>query len=252
MTRIRFLLVATVLGVAAYGCSPPQANQAHDNTDILFQTSTIRALLEGVYDGDMTYREVMEHGDFGLGTFNHLDGEMVAVDGKVYQIRADGKASTAPDSMKTPFAVVTFFEPDRTVHVQESIDCTQLQEQLDTVLPTKNILYAIRVEGAFEYIKARSVPAQKKPYPRLAKVIENEVAFEFSNTQGTMVGFRLPTYMADINVGGYHFHFLNADRSAGGHVLTCRVRDVTVEIDDTSEFLMALPDRGDFYTVNLR
>ena len=34
----------------------------------LFQTSTIDALLDGKYDGDVSFAELQERGDFGLGT----------------------------------------------------------------------------------------------------------------------------------------------------------------------------------------
>ena len=77
----------------------------------LFQTSTIDALLDGNYDGDISFAELEANGDFGLGTFDALDGEMVALDGNYYQIRADGRAYPVDGQMKTPFAVVTFFEP---------------------------------------------------------------------------------------------------------------------------------------------
>jgi len=50
----------------------------------LFQTSTIDALLEGEYDGDISFAELEERGDFGLGTLEALDGEMIALDGGFY------------------------------------------------------------------------------------------------------------------------------------------------------------------------
>jgi alpha-acetolactate decarboxylase len=61
----------------------------------VYQFSTISALLEGVYDGDVTVAEILRHGDFGLGTFNHLDGEMVIFDGVCYRLRFDGTATRA-------------------------------------------------------------------------------------------------------------------------------------------------------------
>jgi acetolactate decarboxylase len=247
---IRTLVLGALLTISLYGCSPLHGGQAQKN--ILFQVSTIGALLEGVYDGNITYREVMKHGDFGLGTFDQLDGEMVAVDGKAYQIKADGRAYAVDGAMKTPFAAVTFFDPDRTVHVQESVDCQRLQDHIDTMLPTHNLFYAIKIEGSFQYVKARSVPQQKKPYPPLAKVTENEVIFEFHNTKGTMAGFRFPAYMEHLNVPGYHFHFINAERRAGGHVHECRVENVRIGIDDLSRFHMALPDHGEFYRVDVK
>lgn len=36
----------------------------------------LSALLQGDYDGEITYGELKKYGDFGLGTFNSLDGEM--------------------------------------------------------------------------------------------------------------------------------------------------------------------------------
>src|SRR4051794_10814140 len=47
----------------------------------LFQVSTSGALVTGVYDREVSVRSILEHGDFGLGTFANLDGEMVILDG---------------------------------------------------------------------------------------------------------------------------------------------------------------------------
>src|SRR5918998_4734044 len=78
----------------------------------LFQTSTIDALLEGKYEGDVSFAELGDRGDFGLGTFDALDGEMICLDGSFYQIKADGRAYAVEKKARTPFAVVTIFEPD--------------------------------------------------------------------------------------------------------------------------------------------
>ena len=77
----------------------------------IFQASTIDALLDGNYEGDVSFAELGACGDFGLGTFDALDGEMVGLDGAFYQVKADGRAYEVDGRMKTPFAVVTFFEP---------------------------------------------------------------------------------------------------------------------------------------------
>ena len=78
----------------------------------VYQFSTIGALLDGVYDGDVTVAEILRHGDFGLGTFNHLDGEMVVLDGVCYRVRADGTATRADPTDRSPFAAVTRFHAD--------------------------------------------------------------------------------------------------------------------------------------------
>lgn len=246
MNTIRYLLLLAFLAVAVCGCSHLQKDR-----DVLFQTSTINALLEGIYDGETTYGELKQHGDFGLGTFNGLDGEMVGLDGKFYQVKADGIAYPVSDSAKTPFAVVTFFKTDKTVLLEKAEDYSQLKQYLDYSLPTKNIFYAIKIEGVFKYIKTRSVPGQTKPYPPLVEVTKNQPIFEFHDVKGTIVGFRCPVYVKGINVPGYHLHFITKNKKAGGHILECQMRNVNIEVDYTSKFFMVLPEHSEFYKVDL-
>lgn len=239
MKIIRYLLVLTSLVIAISGCSC-----LPENKDVLFQTSTMNAIFKGVYDGEITYKELRQHGDFGIGTFNGLDGELFALEGKFYRIKADGMAYPVDDSMKTPFAVVTFFEPDKSVLLDETFDYKQLQQYLDNLLPTKDIFYAIKIEGTFKYIKARNIPKQNKPYPQFSEVVKSQLIFEFHNVEGTMVGFWCPAYLEEINVPGYHLHFITKDKKTGGHLLECQVQNVKIEIDYTPEFHMALSESG--------
>ncbi len=246
MRTIRSLLFPALLLIAALGCVAPR-----NNGDILFQTSTISALLEGVYDGHLTCKELKKHGDTGIGTFDALDGEMVMLDGSVYQVKADGAAYAADDSLRTPFAVATFFEPDHVLTVRDVKDYGHLQTQLDAMLPTKNALYALRIEGTFSYIRTRSVPRQTKPYPRLIEVAKTQPTFEYRDIEGTLVGFRLPDYMEGVNVPGYHLHFIAFDRRCGGHLLECRADSIGVQLDRMSQFHMTLPEGGDFDTFTI-
>jgi acetolactate decarboxylase len=245
-------IIHSVLSTAFFAIALAGCLYNHNaDKDVLFQTSTINALLEGVYDGDTTYKELKKHGDLGIGTFNALDGEMIGLDSNFYQIRSDGIAYPVEDSMKTPFAVVTFFEPDKTFLLDKSLDYNQLEEYLDNLIPTKNIFYAIKIEGVFSYIKSRSVPRQKKPYPPLADAVKDQTVFEFYNVRGTIVGFRLPEYMKGINVPGYHLHFITEDRKTGGHLLDCRIQNAKAEIDYAAEFYMVLPENDEFYKADL-
>ena len=158
---IRFLLAAMLVTITS-GCMSPY--NSIDEKEVLFQYSTLGSLMEGVYDGDMAYSTLGEYGDFGLGTFNELDGEMIAIDHEIYQIKADGIAYQVSDEWKAPFAVVTYFEPDQIATLAEPMDCVALKAYIDSLLPTENIPYAIKVEGLFSYMKTRSVPRQDKPY----------------------------------------------------------------------------------------
>ncbi|MBW1858770.1 MAG: acetolactate decarboxylase [Deltaproteobacteria bacterium] len=246
MRIVRCLLLAMILTFSIYGCANLQANR-----DILFQASTIDALLVGVYDGDMTFKQLKRHGDFGLGTFNGLDGEMIALDGKFYQVKVDGIASPVQASMKTPFSVVTFFEPDESFTVDARLNYEQLKTYLDERIPTENIFYAFKIEGVFEYIKTRSVPGQEKPYPLLVDVVKHQSVFEFHDVKGTIVGFRTPGFVQGINVPGYHLHFITEDRKAGGHMLACQMQHVGVELDFTSGLYVVLPKSAAFAAADL-
>ena len=228
------------------GCTPRKQQK------ILFQTSTIDALLKGVYDGDMTVGELKKHGDFGLGTVNCLDGEMIGLDGKFYHVRTNGKAYLLNDTTKTPFADVVFFKPDTIFVLNDSINSyRQLEQYLNHYLPSLNLFYAIKISGTFDSIETRSVPAQQQPYAPLTEVVKNQTTFGFHNVKGTLVGFRSPAYAKGINVTGYHFHFLTRDRKAGGHLLSCKVHKATVEIEYLSGFTVQLPHTHAFYDVNL-
>jgi len=241
------LLFTTVTGCSI---STPPAEYADNpiaQRETLVQISTIDAILNGVYDGVVDFAALKDYGDFGIGTFEGLDGEMIGFDGNFYQVRADGIAYPVSDSMETPFACVTFFDADYEEELPEGFDYEQIQELLDDTLPTGNIFYAIKIEGTFSYMKTRSVPGQQKPYPPLVEVTRNQPIFEFTNIDGTVVGFRCPAYVAGVNIPGYHLHFLTNGNDAGGHVLEFQVADVVAYVDYTSEFLMILPGEGSYF-----
>lgn len=222
---------------------------------VIFQNSTINALLEGLYDDDVTVGQVREYGNLGLGTFNTLDGEMVVLDDHVYKVKAvkgiGGNVSPVKDAEKTPFSVVTMFHPDKSVNTDKPMDLTELQTYLDTLRPSRNIFYAFRIEGRFGYIKTRSVPAQKRPYPRLSEVVKDQPEFEFRDIDGFLVGFWMPSFMKDINVPGYHLHFLSADKTKGGHLLACETGDIKIDIDYIYGFKMRLPGSREFLEMDL-
>ena len=247
MKRLIIAGLALLLALSA-GCSGGAAGEPALQDETLMQVSTIDALLDGVYDGTMTYGELAEYGDFGLGTFDKLDGEMLAFDGKFYQVKMDGVAYEVPDDMTTPFAAVTFFEADKTFALPHGIDMADFETYLDNALDNLNAFYAIRIDGTFTYMKTRSVPAQEKPYPPLTEVTAHQAVFEFESVTGTIVGFRCPAYVEGLNAVGYHLHFLTDAADAGGHVLAFTVDEATVTVDVIRDFFMVLPDAGsDFY-----
>jgi acetolactate decarboxylase len=246
MKKILLVVVAMSLII-----SLTRLSNSSDDRDVIFQTSTINALFKGIYDGDVTYKELKKYGDFGLGTFNSLDGEMIALNGKFYQIKADGKVYPVDDSMKTPFATVTFFEPDRTILIKNAMSYETIQNYLDSLLPSNNIFYSIKLEGVFKFIKLRSVPRQEKPYQPLTDALKKETVFELKKIKGTAVGFRMPGYIEGLNLPGYHLHFITDDKKMGGHLLDCLIQEARIEIDLSSDFYMTLPETTEFRKADL-
>jgi acetolactate decarboxylase len=222
-----------------------------DGVHAIFQTSTFDAVLDGRYDGDVTFAELRQRGDLGLGTLDALDGEMIGVDGHFYRAAVDGSVREVAPEERTPFAVVTSFTPSARFTVEGDLDHDALLAHLDDAVDDPAVCYAVRVDGRFRRVLARSVPRQRKPYPPLAEAVKQEREFEFADVDGTIVGFRFPDYAEGLNVPGYHLHFVAADRGRGGHVLDCTVVDPRIQVDYTSHLHMELPagvDRVEHHT----
>ncbi len=216
---------------------------AEHEPHVLFQASTIGALLDGAYEGDLSFAELAEHGDLGLGTLNGLDGEMIALDGGFYRADLDGFVHPVAVSERTPFAVVTEFTPTIEAVIEGPLVHEELLARLDGMIPAGTSSCAIRLDGDFELVRARSVPRQEPPYRPLTEVVAEQHVFELAGVTGTMVGFRFPVYTEGIEVGGYHLHFISEDRSRGGHVLSSRAADLRVRLDPSNDLHVELPPR---------
>ncbi|HEX3041926.1 MAG TPA: acetolactate decarboxylase [Solirubrobacterales bacterium] len=211
---------------------------------VLFQASTVGALLDGGFEGDLSFAELAEHGDLGLGTLNHLDGEMIALDGEFFRADVDGRLNRIAPEARTPFAVVTRFDPEVDVRLpDEELDHDSLLERLDALVPAGASSCAIRLDGRFAAVRARSVPRQEPPYRPLTEVVADQHVFELTDVEGTIVGFRFPAYVEGIEVAGYHLHFASADRSRGGHVLGSRSRGLRARLDPSNDLHVELPPR---------
>jgi alpha-acetolactate decarboxylase len=217
----------------------------------VYQFSTISALLDGVYDGDVTVAEILRHGDFGLGTFNHLDGEMVILDGVCYRLRADGTATRAAPTDRSPFAAVTRFHTDFDIDIQTPTDQAEVLSAIDHQIKSANLIYGIRVTGRFSELRTRTVMEQQRPYPPLTEATEGQAEQRFTDVTGVLVGFRTPQFQQGISVAGYHLHFLNSERTGGGHVLDFTLEQGLVEVSGASQLHLSLPTSGGFLDAQL-
>ncbi|MFP3867617.1 MAG: acetolactate decarboxylase [Desulfobacteraceae bacterium] len=216
------------------------------SSSTLYQVSTIQALMQGVYDGNTSIGHLKTKGDMGIGTLNGLDGELVGLQGQFYQVRADGQVLRLGDQELTPYASVAFFRPEINKKIKLIENYQQLTQEIDALLPSLNLFYAIQIQGRFPYLKARSVPPQEKPYRCLTEVVKNQQIFEFQNVNGTMVGFYSPRFSKNLRVPEYHLHFLTEDRSGGGHVLECQIDWAVIQIDLLPKWEVELPEDETF------
>ncbi|MBN2167615.1 MAG: acetolactate decarboxylase [Actinobacteria bacterium] len=247
---ILLAFILTFLCLAGTSCGGATEESA-EKPDSVFQFSTYGAVEAGLYEGVMAVADLGGHGDFGIGTFDNLDGEMVALDGTIYQVKTDGVPRVPDGDTTSPFAEVTFYETDKSFPVSKIENAESLGNAIDKNIPTKNLIVAIRIPGQFEYIKTRSIPAQNKPYPPLAEAVKSQATFEYTDIKGTIIGFRYPAYMAGINLAGYHFHFISEDSSCGGHLLDCRFKSAKVNIDECMGLELELPDTKGFFNADL-
>jgi acetolactate decarboxylase len=224
----------------------------HLNTPLhtLFQVSTSGALVAGVYDKQVSVQTILEHGDFGLGTFAHLDGEMVVLNGHAYQVRGTGAvAEPSPDAW-APFAVVTRFSPEINVTLGPVFSFLELQRLCDSHRKSRNLFYALRVDGAFARIRTRAVnPAA--PGARLLDAAKAQSEFSFENISGTLVGLWSPGFSSAFSVAGYHLHFLSSDRHHGGHVLDLEAERLQLQLETLNDFHLVLPESQSFLRADL-
>ena len=237
--------------------SKPESTAAaavSQDTETIYQVALLQSLTQGYYDGIIKVSELKEHGDTGIGTFEGVNGEMIVIDGKVYQALGDGSVQEAADDETVPFSNVTFFDSDVSVDLKDIKDMASFKSELDKTVNDKgkNMFYMVKVSGTFEKMYVRSEIKQEKPYKSLDKALETDQReFNYENIKGTVVGLYCPDYMGGLNAAGWHFHFISDDRTKGGHILELNFKEAKAELDITPSFDMSLSDNGDFQGMEL-
>lgn len=218
--------------------------QAH----AVYQVSVIEALMQGVMEGVISIRELLAHGDFGIGTFEGLGGELIVLHGKAYNCRDDGTVVEADPASPVSFAQITCFDRYAPLHRIEGIGSTaELEEKLAAwTLEDPNIIYAVKghVNGAS--VSIRSIGHQEPPYPSLSDAAASQKIFNFDNTDGTVLGFLFPRFMTNVNVPFWHFHFLSDGCDKGGHLLEMSAEAMNLQVYPIFEHTIRLPEGKSF------
>ncbi len=217
----------------------------------VFQTGTINSLLQSVYDGDTTIGELKTQGNFGVGTFAGVDGELIAVDNQYFRADASGHLTLENDKLVVPFAVVNNFFADYTFEVT-GLNLAGLEKLLYARFLTKNFIYALRIEGEFGSIQLRSEHCQPRLYRKLAETMPSlERRFSEANARGILVGYWFPRYLEQLNVPSFHFHFVDEARRVGGHVLDFHLSQAVVKVQVIKALEVDLIDNDEFIKADL-
>lgn len=233
-------------------CGTAYAETADRET--IQQVALLQSLAQGYFGGTVTVGQLRELGDTGIGTFKGLNGEMIVLDGVVYQALGSGEVVVADDKETVPFSNVTFFDKDITLPLTGIKDKTALEAQLNRVVEEngENSFYMIKLHTTFPSILFRSEYGSSEPYPTLVGALkEKQTEFTHKDITGTIVGLYCPNYMGGLNSTGWHFHFISDDKKHGGHVLELSFQSGEVLMDKTDAFSMLLPDDKHFQSFNL-
>ncbi len=226
------------------------ADHVQLNVHTVFQVSTSGALVAGVYDQEVTVGALLEHGDFGLGTFAGLDGEMVVLDGQVYQAHGSGQVTEARAEAGAPFAVITRFTPDMSGSIAGVTSFSDLEARCDAFRTSDNIFYALRLHGRFSHIRTRVVNPPT-PGVALTEAAKSQSEFVLEDISGTLVGIWSPVFSSQFSVEGYHFHFISDDHQHGGHVLDVKADHLDFQIENLNDFRLVLPETEAYLKANL-
>jgi acetolactate decarboxylase len=213
----------------------------------LFQVGNASALFSGAIEGDMTIQQLKQHGNFGLGTFNDIKGEMIALDGDFYQIGENGKTTLVDLKWKTPYAEIMNFVPKLFIHLDKFENYKLLKEMIYSKLDNKNIPYAVYIKGHFDYIKLRSRS------PRSALETKNiiEKIYLLQNISGTLVGYWFPEYLMNLTVPSFHLHFISDDKKRSGHVLDLKIENAQFSLKEIDKIELQFPQTKIYGKANI-
>ena len=241
---MQFVKCFSLVFLLLIGCGENQQLSFEKKEDKIWHYSVIDAMRRGIYNGEMSIKELKKHGDFGLGTFNQLNGELIALDGVIYRIQPSGIVEVAKDSFMSPFTSMSFFKADIEKTVLFTGNFMELQKLIIEMLPSKNIPYAIKVETEWEEVLVGgSNPVSKNVYTDLSVLMKSRPQYKGRKVKGTMVGYFTPTLMNNIDLSPTHFHFISEDKKFAGHIMSgiLKNKEIIISIDEKKGFNLELP-----------
>ncbi|WP_133129631.1 acetolactate decarboxylase [Legionella yabuuchiae] len=219
----------------------------------LYITGMLNAMLQGVYEGDDTVHSLLANRSCGIGTFDRVDGELIADQGQCYQVKADGKLRLADSSTKVPWAMAADFTPEKTFTLKNLGSLSKIDEALAPHLTSENYFHIIRIIGSFNSIKYRSECPQKKPYRPMYETLPSlQREFTVDKVEkAVLIAFYTPDYFSFISGQGFHYHFYDENTKTGGHILKASLHEARVELAHCLEVTIRFIDSSDFKNANI-
>lgn len=226
------------------------------HTNKIFQVSTLQALSLGYTRAVMPVKEFIRHGNMGLGTFEGVDGEMIVIDGRCYQADAHGNVCPADPETGVPFAVIADCGEEKKAPIGSCASIDELKDFLNHVVDDAfelNSMHVVRIDGLFEKISARSESGSMTNHVELKDILVNrQMDFTFTNTEGSLIAVRFPDYMDGINAAGWHLHYISNDRTLGGHVFDLSFEKADATIETISRIELMMPTGPVFDTYDMK
>lgn len=218
----------------------------------LTQVGLLSSLVSGNFSSCITVEQLKQLGDTGLGTFDSIDGELILLDGTVYQALSDCSIAVPPEETGVTFASVARFCETASASLRPFTAVSALEEQLNRLIPERNYFYTVLFQGTFPFVSVRSETPQKTSSLPLFRVMETaQRVSTFRNLTGTVIGQYCPPYTEGFQVCGWHFHFLSADKAFGGHVLDLSGNGAPVRFSEARSLTIHLPQDPIFRNMDL-
>lgn len=207
---------------------------------ILFNANPRSAYLAGFFHGTHTLADLLAQGDFGLGALDRNDGELVVLDGRGYRAAEDGTTAELPPDATTPYAAVLPFTAADGFDVAETT-VQAFERQVAAHLPLDNRIWALRIDGRFDWVTAGAGEPQHEPYRPMSEVFGEYSWIRHEQTSGTLVAFACPPVLDGINLVGFHYHWLSDDHRQGGHVADFSLVRARVEAAEATRCVVDIP-----------
>lgn len=206
----------------------------------LYQHGTLALLVPGLLRGTLTMKQLLQHGDTGIGTGEGLDGELIILHGQPYQVNGQGNVTMVSGDFTMPFANI------HRAHYHDLMDLKSLPmadayAAISRTVATENTFYSILITGVFASMTTRAVRKSSPPYHTLVETANEQHIFQAEDVEGTLLGYYSPEVFHGSTVSGFHSHFLARDHSLGGHILDFAVKSVHVQVQVFDTFEQHLP-----------